>query len=44
MLIYYGTYMLISKSISYVEDVLVLIFIYELDIASPTGTNMKLDY
>ena len=37
-------YMLISESLSNVVDILVLISIHELDIASPTGSNVTLDY
>ena len=40
---YRPTFMLISESLSCV-DVLVLIPIHELDIASPSGSNVALDY
>ena len=36
--------MLISESLSYVVDVMVPIPIHELDIASPTGSNVTLGY
>ena len=36
--------MLIYESLSHVEDVLIIISSHELDIASPSGSNMSLDY
>ena len=36
--------MLVAESSWYIVDVLVIISIHELDIASPTGSNVRHDY